>query len=68
MTELILKSKIDRKKLNSIVGFLKAWDIDAEIKTSVEKENKTHLTVTFTDFGLVAPYGYKFNREEANAR
>jgi len=68
MTELILKSKIDRRKLNSIIGFLKAWDIDAEIKTSVEKGNKTHRNVMFTDFGLVAPYGYKFNREEANAR
>jgi hypothetical protein len=24
--------------------------------------------VTFTDFGLVMPAGYKFDREEANAR
>jgi hypothetical protein len=69
MTELRLKSKIDRKKLISIVNFLKAWDVDAEIKTtSVEKNNKNHRKVTFTDFGLTMPMGYKFDREEANAR
>jgi hypothetical protein len=69
MTELILKNRIDRKKLTSIVEFLKAWDIDAEIKTTlVEKKNKTHRNVTFTDFGLVMPNDYKFDREEANAR
>ena len=35
MTELILKNKIDRKKLNSIILFLKSWGIDAEIKTNI---------------------------------
>jgi hypothetical protein len=69
MTQLIIKNAIDRKKLNSIVEFLKEWDIDAEIKTtSVETESKTHRKVTFTDFGIVLPKDYKFNREEANAR
>ena len=34
MTELILKNKVDRKKFNSIVIFLKTWGIDAEIKTT----------------------------------
>jgi len=68
MTELILKNKIDHRKLNSIVGFLKAWDIEVEIKTSTRKESKTRRNVVFTDFGLAAPNGYKFNREEANAR
>ena len=68
MTELILKSKIDHRKLSSIVGFLKAWDIDVEIKTSTEKRDKTYRNITFTDFGIVTPNGYKFNREEANAR
>jgi len=33
-------------------------------KYSVENERK----VTFTDFGLVMPADYSFNREEANAR
>ena len=34
MTELILKNRIDRQRLNSIVIFLKSWGIDAEIKTN----------------------------------
>jgi hypothetical protein len=33
-------------------------------KYSIEKERK----ITFTDFGLVMPANYKFDREEANAR
>jgi len=33
-------------------------------KYHIEKERK----VTFTDFGLVMPADYKFDREEANAR
>ncbi len=65
MTELILKSKINHQKLNSIVRFLRAWDIEVEVKTSSEKKNKN---IKFTNFGLVAPNGYQFNREEANAR
>jgi len=42
MTELILKGKIDNKKLYSIIEFLKSWDINAEIKTiSVKKKQKS---------------------------
>ena len=33
-------------------------------KYRIEKERE----VTFTDFGLVMPSDYKFDREEANAR
>ena len=33
MTELILKDRVDRQKLNSIVIFLKSWGIEAEVKT-----------------------------------
>lgn len=33
-------------------------------KYCIEKEKK----ITFTDFGLVMPENYKFDREEANAR
>ena len=33
MIELILKNRVDRQRLNSIVIFLKSWGIDAEIKT-----------------------------------
>jgi len=38
MTELILKNKIDRHKLHSIVLFLKSWGIDAEIKTTATQK------------------------------
>jgi len=69
MTELVFKSKIDYVKLTSIIGFLKAWDIDAEIKTtSAENRDRTRRSVIFTDFGLSMPGNYKFNRDEANAR
>ena len=69
MTELIFKSKIDYIKLNSIIGFLKAWDIDAEIRTTpAENRERTRRNVIFTDFGLIMPSNYKFNRDEANAR
>ena len=40
MTELILKNRIDRQRLNSIVTFLKAWGIDAEIKTTTTSKIK----------------------------
>ena len=44
MTELILKNKIDKKRLDSIVFFLKSWDIDVEIRTvSPKKEKKEKL-------------------------
>ena len=32
MTELVLKSKMDRQKSDSIIIFLKSWGIDVEIK------------------------------------
>lgn len=38
MTELILKGKIDQKKLASIVNFLKSWDIDVEVRDTVSKK------------------------------
>ncbi|GHT42245.1 hypothetical protein FACS189437_10060 [Bacteroidia bacterium] len=40
MTELVLKSNVDRKKLEGLLLFLKLWDIDAEIKTTEAKESK----------------------------
>lgn len=55
MTELVLKGKIDQKKLDAIVLFLKSWDIEVEVKTVSKKkkgETKDHL---FTDtFGMWA--------------
>jgi hypothetical protein len=40
MTAIILKNKIGRKKLHSIIWFLKALDIDAEIKDIPMKKQK----------------------------
>lgn len=38
MTEIILRGITDRKKLDSIINFLKSWDIDVEIKTNTKKK------------------------------
>ena len=46
-----------RREVSSYLDFLLQ-------KYHIGKERK----VTFTDFGLVMPAGYKFDREEANAR
>jgi hypothetical protein len=34
MTQLILKTDIDQKKLDVLLGLLKTWDIDAEVQPS----------------------------------
>ena len=53
MTELILKNRIDRQKLNSIVIFLQSWGIDAEVKTTVATPEKTNAEVPFSrSFGM----------------
>ena len=55
MTELILKNRIDRQKLNSIVIFLKSWGIDAEIKTTVATPDNTNMEEPFSkSFGMWA--------------
>jgi predicted nucleic acid-binding protein len=41
MTELILKNKVSRKKLHSIIRFLKALDIEAEVKDTHERKKET---------------------------
>ena len=38
MTELILKSRVSRQKLDSIVYFLKMLNVDAEVKNSMHKK------------------------------
>jgi hypothetical protein len=44
MTELVLKNKIDKRKLDSIIHFLKSWDIDVEVKnTRVNKVRKKDI-------------------------
>ena len=39
MTELILKNKVDRQKLDSIIIFLKSMEIEAEIKSTATNKN-----------------------------
>jgi hypothetical protein len=34
MTELILKSKLEQKKLDSLIRFMQSWNIDVEVKTA----------------------------------
>ena len=38
MTELILKNKISKQKLDSVVYFLRMLNIDVEIKNSTQKK------------------------------
>ena len=53
MTELILKNRVNRQRLNSIVIFLKSWGIDAEIKTT--STPKIEVEVPFVQsFGMWA--------------
>jgi hypothetical protein len=70
MTALILKSKLDSKKLDSLILFMKSWDIDVEIKTAApdEYENGTSGKVVTFDAISIDTRGYKFNREEAHVR
>lgn len=51
MTELVLKGDISRKKLDSIVDFLRSWDIEVEIKSAPsDKEDKEALFAS--SFGM----------------
>jgi len=54
MTELILKNKVDRQKLNSIVIFLKTWGIDAEIKTTADPKKEYAEEPFSQSFGMWA--------------
>lgn len=40
MTELILKKDLDEKKMKALLAFLKSWEIDVELKTTVRKTTK----------------------------
>jgi len=41
MTQLIFKNGLDEDKLKALLGFLKTWDIDAEVKTSSQRVVKS---------------------------
>ncbi len=49
MTQLIFKNNIEQRKLDALLYFLKTWNIDAELKTSIpkiaKKQNAFSLTV-----------------------
>jgi len=65
MTQLVLKGNIEKKKLDSLLLFLRSWDIDAEIKTATQKEKKYE---PFTEsFGMWKNYDIdaKTIREQA---
>ncbi|WP_147273578.1 hypothetical protein [Pedobacter chinensis] len=38
MTEIILKDDIEQSKIDALLFFLKSWDIDVELKTTVSKK------------------------------
>jgi ferritin len=40
MTELILKSELEQKKLDGLIRFMQSWDIDVEVKTTEEPESE----------------------------
>jgi hypothetical protein len=57
MTQLIVKNPIDPQKLDSLLFFLKSWDIDAEILTeanspATRKFKVRHKSHTLTDAEL----------------
>jgi hypothetical protein len=57
MTQLIVKNPIDPRKLDSLLFFLKSWDIDAEILTEANspatgKFKVRHKSHTPTDAEL----------------
>ncbi|MDR2145878.1 MAG: hypothetical protein LBE91_05405 [Tannerella sp.] len=54
MTELILKNRIDRKKLNSIVIFLQSWGIETEIRTVSAKKKTVREEPFSQSFGMWA--------------
>jgi hypothetical protein len=53
MMELILNDKIERKKLEALLVFLKSWDIDAEVRTITTKKESTKKLFEKT-FGMWA--------------
>jgi hypothetical protein len=53
MTQLILKTDIDQMKLDVLLGLLKSWNIDAEVKPSKPRSGKKHKLFSET-FGMWA--------------
>lgn len=51
MTQLILKTDIDPKQLDVLLGLLKTWNIEAEVKLSKPRSRKKHKLFSET-FGI----------------
>jgi hypothetical protein len=48
MTQLIFKNKIEQRKLDALLDFLKTWNIDVELKTSTPKITKKQNNFSLT--------------------
>ena len=47
MVELVLKSKIKKEKMDALLHFLKAWDMDIEIKNAPKaKRNNNDFSLS----------------------
>ena len=70
MTELILKSEIDRTKLNSIIAFLNSWGVDTEIKMNAISKKSGMKGLFAESFGMWADrdIDIKQIREQARQR
>jgi hypothetical protein len=49
MTQLVLKSKINQRKLDALLFFLKEWDINAEITTIPDRRCVAMSYVPFSE-------------------
>jgi len=52
MTELILKNKIERQKLDSMIVFLKSWGIDVEVRTTATTKKGGAKGLFAKSFGM----------------
>jgi hypothetical protein len=47
MQQLILKQELSQSKIDALISFLKSWGVDAELKSTLKKEDKV-LASEFT--------------------
>ena len=46
MIQLILKNDIGQNKIDALLHFLKSWDIDAELRTTINTKNQKESNFT----------------------
>ncbi|UOE41001.1 hypothetical protein MTP09_14020 [Chryseobacterium suipulveris] len=44
MTEIILKTHLESRKLKALLEFLRSWNIDAEVKTTPKKSSEEKIS------------------------